>query len=85
MLASSTIVDTALAITALELIVLLVWCRGVFATKALLANLCAGLFLMLAVRVALAGAEWPWLAACLAAAGAAHVVDLAARWRQPES
>ncbi len=41
----------------------------------LLSNVGAGLCLMLAVRAALTNASWPWIAACLAAAGAAHVAD----------
>jgi hypothetical protein len=40
-----------------------------------------GMFLLLAVRAALAGAAWPWLPAALAAALAAHLLDLAGRWR----
>jgi hypothetical protein len=82
---SSAIVDAALAITALEVIVLLVHRRRTgrgIAAPAVLANVGAGLFLMLAVRVALTDAAWPWLAACLVAAGAAHAVDLSMRWRR---
>lgn len=81
MIASHLIVDVALAITAVELIILLVLRRQAarVARFAVLANVGAGLCLMLAVRAALVGAAWPWLAACLAAAGAAHVADLALR------
>ena len=46
----------------------------------LLANLGAGLALMLALRLALGGAAWFWIAACLALAGVAHLLDLRARW-----
>ena len=46
-----------------------------------LANLLSGLSLVLALRLAIAGAAWPWLAFCLAAAGVAHGLDLQARWR----
>ena len=84
--ASETFVDVALAITVLEVIVLWVLRRRSgrgLATRALLANVGAGLFLMLAVRAALVGAAWPWLAGLFAAAGASHVADLAMRWRQP--
>jgi hypothetical protein len=84
-LCSSAIVDAALAITAIEVIVLLVvrrrTGRGIDA-HAVLANVGAGLFLMLAVRAALVDAAWPWLAICLVAAGAAHVADLSMRWRR---
>lgn len=48
----------------------------------LLANLGAGLALMLALRLALADLAWPWVAACLAGAGLAHALDLRARWPQ---
>ena len=85
MLSGQTLVDVALGITALEVIVLLVvrqrTGRGI-APRALLANVGAGLFLMLAVRAALVDAPLPWLAGLFAAAGAAHVVDLAMRWRR---
>ena len=86
MLASQTLVDVAIAITVLEAIVLWILGRrsgGGIATRALLANVGAGLFLMLAVRAALVGAAWPWLAALFAAAGASHVADLVTRWRRP--
>lgn len=38
-----------------------------------------GAFFALALRSALTGAAWPWIAASLIAAGAAHAVDLAVR------
>lgn len=44
-------------------------------------SLAAGSGLALALRCALTGAPWPWLALCLAAAGAAHAVDVLRRWR----
>jgi hypothetical protein len=82
---SSAIVDAALAITALETIVLLAYRlrtgRGIDA-RAVLANVGAGLFLMLALRAAVTDAGWPWLAICLVAAGVAHVADLSMRWRR---
>ena len=46
----------------------------------LLANLLAGVCLMLAVRGALAGAGWQWIAVCMSAALLAHLVDLWRRW-----
>ena len=85
MLSGQTLVDVALGITVLEVIVLLVLRqrtgRGI-SPRAVLANIGAGLFLMLAVRAALVDAPWPWLAGLFAAAGAAHAVDLALRWRR---
>lgn len=53
--------------------------RG-FAVPYIISNLLAGLFLVLALRAALTGAAWPWIAASLAAAGIAHVADLVVRW-----
>ena len=42
--------------------------------------LLAGAALALALRFALTGAPWWWIAPLLAAAGAAHALDLARRW-----
>lgn len=41
--------------------------------------LAAGLFLVLALRATLTGAGWPWVAAFLTAAFAAHLFDLRRR------
>ena len=85
-LSGTAIVDAALAVTAIEVIAVLVHRRrtgrGIDA-RAALANVGAGLFLMLAVRAALTDAAWPWLAACFTLAGVAHVADLSMRWRRP--
>lgn len=43
--------------------------------------LVAGACLVLALRGALTDAAWPWMAAALAGAGMAHVVDLTMRGR----
>jgi len=51
------------------------------ALRQALPSLCAGLCLALALRCALTGAPWPWLALCLAASGMAHAVDVFRRWR----
>jgi len=48
---------------------------------AIAASLLAGGFLLLALRAALTGAAWPWLAIWLLAALLAHVADLLLRWR----
>jgi hypothetical protein len=45
-------------------------------------NMVSGLCLMLAVRTAVSGAAWPWIAVCLSASGLAHGWDIARRWRQ---
>jgi hypothetical protein len=54
--------------------------RGI-APRRLLGNLAAGFFLMLGTRLALGQVGDGPIAACLLAALAAHVTDLAARWR----
>lgn len=53
------------------------------ALRKALPSLCAGICLALALRCALTGAPWPWLALCLAASGLAHGVDVLRRWRPP--
>lgn len=40
----------------------------------------SGVCLLLALRLALSGAAWPWLAAALLGALAAHLADLYRRW-----
>jgi O-antigen/teichoic acid export membrane protein len=46
----------------------------------LLANAAAGACLLLALRAALTGAGWAWVAAALCAALIAHLFDLVRRW-----
>ena len=82
--AATLVVDAAIAITLVELVVLVVlWRRrgdaGRWAPRDFVANVGAGLFLMLGLRAALAGANWTWIAAALAAAGVCHVVDMTRR------
>ena len=55
--------------------------RGV-APADLLPNLCAGSFLVLALRAVLAGSGWITTSFCLAAAGLAHLIDIYRRWRR---
>lgn len=83
--ASGRVVDLALAVVAIEA-ALLVWHRrrygrGVPAAE-LFAFLAAGACLMLALRAALVGASWWWVAAPMAGAGVAHLLDLRLRWRR---
>lgn len=82
--ANGAIVDAILLFTVLEAAILLAYRhrtgRGVPAQD-LLAALAAGLCLMLALRAALVGSPWPWIALWLAAALAAHLADLRRRWR----
>lgn len=85
---AAPLVDLVIALTVLEGVALTVFHhrtgRGV-APGALLPNLLAGLLLTVALRAALGGAAWPWIAACLAAAGLAHAADLRRRWPRPLS
>ena len=80
------LVNLVLVVTALEIAWLMFRRGGVRLAKwPLLANLLAGLSLVLALRLSLAGVDWFWIALCLALAGLAHVVDLQARWRDAKS
>ncbi len=49
----------------------------------LLINLASGMSLLLAVRAALLGLSWRWIALALTAALFCHVADLRRRWRNP--
>jgi hypothetical protein len=79
------LLDLALALLALEGAGLIGWRfatgRGP-APRALIANLLAGAFLLLAGREILTGAGPLWIAAALTAAFVAHGLDLAARWER---
>jgi hypothetical protein len=80
--------DLALALIALEGLVLLglrlVVGQGP-GRRALIANLLAGAFLLIAGREILTGAGTLWIVAALTAALVAHGLDLAARWeRKPK-
>lgn len=81
--ASGTAIDLILALTLVEAIGLTLYHRrtgrGV-APRDFLANLLSGMALLAAVRSALTGADWTAIAACLAAALAAHITDLGRRW-----
>jgi hypothetical protein len=83
--ASGRLVDFILAVVVLEAAVLpLYWYRtrrGI-APLDLLPNLCAGAFLLLALRATLAGGGWMIASLCLAAAGLSHLTDVYRRWRR---
>lgn len=55
--------------------------RGLAPADAI-AMLVPGALLLLALRTALTGGAWTWTALLLAASFAAHLADLAARWRK---
>jgi hypothetical protein len=77
-------VDLILAGVALEAGAVLSW-RAVSRRGppplALLSNLLAGAFLLLALRNALNGNSGAWIAVCLLAALGAHLADMRWRWR----
>lgn len=69
------LVDLVLAVGVLELLALLVLRR-----PALVITLLAGLALMLALRLTVAGLALPYIALALAASGVLHAIDLQRRW-----
>ena len=80
---SGGIVDLILVLVALELAALWIlwWRRGLgVSPRSLVVNIAAGASLMLALRAALTGAGWQWVAAWLVASLVFHLADLAARW-----
>ncbi|MGY3447850.1 hypothetical protein [Bradyrhizobium sp. USDA 4353] len=81
---SPHVVDMILGVVAVEFAAITwIWRRhrrGI-SPRALLPNLLAGIFLLLALRCALSDASWLWLAGCLAASGVANAADLRQRWR----
>ena len=83
--ASGRLVDFILVVVVLEAAALLLyWARAGrgIAPLDLLPNLCAGAFLLLALRATLAGSGWMIASLCLAAAGLAHLTDVYRRWRR---
>lgn len=77
---SGRAIDLVLAVLALEALLILLITRGQKRRDVLLA-LVPGLFLMLAVRAALAGAPWQTIAALVALSLPAHLLDLGRRLR----
>jgi hypothetical protein len=83
--ARGSLVDLILVVVVLEAVALLLYwhrARRGIAPFDLVPNLCAGAFLLLALRATLAGSGWMMASGCLAAAGLAHLVDIYRRWRQ---
>ena len=84
--ASGRIADIALAVMAAEAVIIymvIAYQADVVRYRALFANLAAGACLVIAVRLALVGANWQWIAVALAASLLAHSTDLALRLRAP--
>jgi hypothetical protein len=83
---SGRVVDLALVVLAVEVLALHGWRRATGRGPALidlLANAAAGACLLLALRAALTGAGWTWVAAALCASLVAHLFDLVRRWPRP--
>ncbi len=80
--ASGHAVDLVLVVLALELALIGIGRRRrgvpVHRLNLVIAAL-PGLFLLLALRAALTGSGWPWVALCLAASFPAHLADLSRR------
>lgn len=82
---SGRIVDLILALVAVEALALTAYhrvtSRGV-AGLDLLANLASGICLLLALRAALTGQSWIWVALALSASLLGHLLDLSRRWKR---
>ena len=75
--ASGHAVDVVLAVMLVEMALLIGRGRRPAATVAL--AFAPGVLILLALRAALTGAGWPWVAAALAASFPAHLADLRRR------
>ena len=83
--ASGHVVDLILVLMVAEALVLGLYHRRTgrgLAPGVLVTVLLAGGFLMLALRAALVGAGWPWIALFLGLGLVAHLADLVGRWRR---
>ena len=81
--ASGRILDWIIAAMCLEacaLVALHAWRGQGIAPRALLPNLLSGMCLLIAMRLALAGAWWGFSSAALLAALAFHLAELARNW-----
>lgn len=82
---SGRVAELILALLALELAALAAWraaTGGGPSSRDVLPFLLAGACFALALRSALTGQGWAWVAAPLGAAFLAHLWDLARRWRR---
>lgn len=79
---SGRIIDLILLFILVECVFLAVWRRPALRLVELLPNILSGAALMLAVRCALVGARWEWVALSLLGALLAHLADLGLRLRR---
>lgn len=77
----SALVNLVIVITLAEIGWLMVLSKPRLPKGPLLANLLAGLSLLIALRLVVAEAALVWVALALATGGVAHLLDLRARWR----
>ena len=80
--ASGRIIDLILALVALEAVGLVLYRRQTgrgLQVPAIVLGLLPGVLLLVAVRAALRGARWEWIALLLALACVAHLVDFRRR------
>lgn len=75
--ASGHAVDLVLCVLAVEILLLVRWAR--VAPLRACASVLPGFFLLLALRAAVTGAAWTWLALWLTLSLPAHLADLALR------
>lgn len=80
--ASGHAVDFVLAVLALELVVLV---RRGWSLGDALAMLLPAALMLLGLRAALTGADWPWIALPLALSLPVHLLDLARRQSRRQS
>jgi hypothetical protein len=83
-LASPHLIDAILAFTVIEGTALTLWGHRTgygLSGRRILRMLLPGIFLMLALRQALAGHPMPWVPAALAAALVCHIAELQIHWR----
>lgn len=77
--ASGRIVDPIILGMLLEGAGLIWWHRRTgrgWPARVVAPTITAGILLLLALRLALVGAAWPWIALCIGLGGLAHVADL---------
>ena len=82
---SPRLIDLILLLTLAEAFALMVWPRtesSASGRRAIGWMLLPGIFLMLALRAALAGEPWPWVPAALTGALISHLFDLRGRLRR---
>ena len=77
---SPHLIDLIMVVTLLEAVILLV--MHALSPSAIGRMLLPGIFLLLALRAALAEAAWPWVPLALTAALVAHLFDLQVRRRR---